>query len=453
MAGLEPQKGPQEAFLATPADIAIYGGAAGAGKTLALLMEPLRHIEIPQFGAVIFRRIGSQITAEGGLWDTAFQIYPKLGAQPKMSPRAQFVFPSGAKVSFAHLQYENDVLGWDGTQIPLLCFDELQHITRTQFFYLLSRNRSTCGIRPYVRATCNPDADSWLAEFIGWWIDQETGYPIPERSGRIRYFARVSDDLVWGDSAAEVAGLAGCAPSDVKSVTFIAASIYDNKILLEKDPGYLANLKALSRVERARLLEGNWKIRPAAGLYFKRSDVSIIDAIPPSDVIKWVRRWDLASTEPSETNPNPDWTAGVLMGKRKNGRFVVVDVQHERKRAHAVRELVKRVASHDGYDRKIGLSQDPGQAGKDQAESYVAELAGYSVQVIRETGDKVARAEPFAAQWQAGNVDVVRASWNDVFFGELEAFPDKGAHDDIVDASSGAFAMLCGRVYDLAVLT
>lgn len=451
MAGIEPQPGPQEAFLATPADIAIYGGAAGAGKTMALVMEPLRHINNSQFGAVIFRRVGNQITAEGGLWDTAMSIYPKLGAQPKMSPRQQFVFPSGAKASFAHLQYEADVLGWDGTQIPLICFDELQHFLRSQFFYMMSRNRSTCGIRPYIRATCNPDADSWLADFISWWIDQETGFPIQSHSGVIRYFSRVSDEIVWGGTPAETAKLAGCGVQDVKSVTFIAASIYDNRILLEKDPGYLANLKAMSKVERARLLEGNWKIRPAAGLYFKRTDVAIIDVMP-TDVIKWVRRWDLASTEPSESNPNPDWTAGVKIGLRKSGRYIVCGLEHGRWRAHAVRELVKRVAGHDGYDVRIGLSQDPGQAGKDQVESYVASLAGYNVAVIRETGDKVARAEPFAAQWQAGNVDVLRGGWNDAFFGELESFPGKTSHDDIVDSASGAFAMLCGRTFDLSSL-
>lgn len=69
---------------------------------------------------------------------------------------------------------------------------------------MMSRNRSTCGVRPYIRATCNPDADSWVAELIAWWIDQDTGYPIPERSGRIRYFIRYDDKMIWGDTRQEL---------------------------------------------------------------------------------------------------------------------------------------------------------------------------------------------------------------------------------------------------------
>ncbi|KAG0761457.1 hypothetical protein G6F22_018874 [Rhizopus arrhizus] len=110
---------------------------------------------------------------------------------------------------------------------------------------------------------------------------------------------------------------------------------------MEADPGYLANLMAVGRVERERLLGGNWKVRKAAGSYFKRSDVEIID-VRPTDVVSWVRRWDLAATEPTEENPDPDWTAGLLMGKRANGRYVIADLVYVRKRAHACpRILVK----------------------------------------------------------------------------------------------------------------
>ena len=109
-----PQPGPQEAFLASPADIAIYGGAAGGGKTWALLLEPLRHLANPDFGAVIFRREATQITNEGGLWDEAAKLYPLLGGQSKQVPRPIYHFGTRARVSFAHLNQENDVLDWQG---------------------------------------------------------------------------------------------------------------------------------------------------------------------------------------------------------------------------------------------------------------------------------------------------------------------------------------------------
>lgn len=439
---IRPQEGPQERFLSTPADIAIYGGSAGGGKTWALLLEPLRHVGNPDFGAVIFRRESVQITNEGGLWDEAAKLYPLAHGVPRLAPRPMYTFNGRGRVSFAHLNQELSVLDWQGAQIPLIEFDELTHFSRDQFFYMLSRNRSTCGVRPYVRATCNPDADSWVAEFIAWWIDPETGYPIPERSGVVRYMARIDDVVRWGDSAQQLADEHGCAPEDCKSVTFIAASIYDNKALLAHDPGYLANLKALSRVERERLLGGNWKIRPSAGMYFMRQDVTLLDE-RPQDVRRWVRAWDLAATEKTEANADPDWTAGPLIGRRSSGRIVIADLVHVRRKAQDVRALVKRTAEGDGKHVTIRLPQDPGQAGKDQVASYVTELAGWPVFTRAPTGDKVLRAEPFAAQWQAGNVEVVRAPWNEELFGELEAFPE-GAHDDIVDGLAEGFYGLLG---------
>src|SRR5690606_2742766 len=164
---IAPQPGPQTAFLSTSADIAIYGGAAGGGKSWALLLEPLRHIHNPKFGGVIFRRESKQVTNEGGLWDESEKIYPLVGAKPRVGD-LQWVFPSGCCLTFAHLQHETDKLSWQGSQIAFIGFDELTHFTRTQFFYMLSRNRSLCGVAPYIRATTNPDADSWVAEFIAW---------------------------------------------------------------------------------------------------------------------------------------------------------------------------------------------------------------------------------------------------------------------------------------------
>jgi predicted phage terminase large subunit-like protein len=461
---ISPQPGPQEQFLSTPADIAIYGGAAGSGKTYALLLEAgVRHSDNSGFGAVIFRRQMTQITNEGGLWDTSMTLYPYLGARPKMSPKLQWVFPSGAKVTFSHLQYENDMLGWQGSQIPLVCWDELTHFTRSQFFYLFSRGRTDCGVDPYIRATCNPDPDSWVAEFIEWWIDQKTGFPIPERSGVLRYMIRLNDVIYWGDSRQELYERFRkdkVRKSDIKSVTFIAADIYDNKILLRDNPGYLASLKAMSYVEMMRLLKGNWKVRPAAGLMFKRSQVEIVQAIP-TDVIRWTRGWDLAATPKKDTpkkkySEDPDYTAGVLIGKRACGKFIVANVLNFREKASVVRTTIKNTGCIDrGKYRivKIKIPQDPGQAGKEQAESYVTFLAGHHVDIERFTGDKITRAEPFAAQWQVGNVQVLEGDWNEMYFAQLESFPDPTVHDDMVDASSTSFNDLADDTFDLRTLT
>ena len=210
---------------------------------------------------------------------------------------------------------------------------------------------------------------------------------------------------------------------------------------MENDPGYLANLKALPLVDQERLLNGNWKIKAAAGLYFKRTQVGEMLEQLPNDIIKWARGWDLAATSEDEKG-DPAYTAGVIIGKRKNGRYVVADVINKRLSASEVRNLVKMTAQADKAKYKRiteRLPQDPGQAGKEQAQSYVKMLAGFNVKVIPESGDKVTRAEPFAAQWQAGNVDVLIADWNEMYFNQLESFPES-KFKDMVDASSNAFS-------------
>jgi len=450
---IKPQPGKQEQFLSTPADIAIYGGAAGGGKSYALLLECARNIGNPKFGALILRRNAIQIFAEGSLWDTSMGLYPLIGGRDRKTPKPQFVFPSGGKVTFGHLERDEEVHGFQGSQIPLICFDELTHFSRFQFFYMLSRNRSTCGVKPYMRATCNPDADSWVAEFIAWYIDQDTGYPIEERSGVIRWFIRRDDVIYWADTREELwERFELTTPEErdePRSFTFIAAKLSDNKILMEKNPQYLANLKALPQVERERLLFGNWKIKPAAGLYFKRAHVNLLDAIP-DDVVRWVRAWDFAATEDKKQNnpeDGPAYTAGVLIGKRKCGRWIIADVINQRLSAAQVKNTVYNTAVADKAKYKhvrIRLSQDPGQAGKDQAEQYVKLLAGFSLSVVRETGSKETRAEPLSAQWEArvtggtGNVDVLIADWNDAYFSQLESFP-QGKFKDMVDASANGF--------------
>lgn len=445
---LSPQAGPQEAFLSTTADIAIYGGAAGGGKSYGLLLEAIRNVDIPDFGAVIFRRQGTEIKKQGGLWDESLKLFPAMDGTPRET-LMDWKFPtsgSPARISFSHLEQERDKYTWQGSQIPLIEFDELTHFTKTQFFYMFSRNRSTCGVKPYIRATTNPDADSWVAELISWWINWDTGLPISERSGVIRYFIRRGEDLIWGDTPQElVDSVEGAELLEVKSITFISAILSDNKILMEKDPGYLANLKALSVVDRERLLGGNWKIRPSAGLYFQRSYFEIVDAAPADGEI--VRHWDLASTEYDGTN-DPDWTVGLRLKRDRSGMFYIEDVERDRKSPRGVEMMIMNRASQDGMLVKISLPQDPGQAGKAQVNYLTSKLAGYQVISERETGDKVTRASAASAQAQAQNIKLVRGPWNESFITELVNFPNPNGHDDQVDALSGAMNLLVQQRHD-----
>ena len=418
-------------------------------------MSALRYKNVPGFGCTIFRKNFNQIFAQGGLWDESMQIYQDVkGACPKFA-RGQWLFCNDkgevlSKVTFAHIEKDEDVHKWQGSQICELGFDELTHFTEKTFFYMLSRNRSACGVEPFVRATCNPDANSWVAKFIEWWIDQDTGYPIPERSGKIRWFIRRDEVLYWANTRQELWKQFNLKTdeerSEPRSVTFIMSKLSDNKELMKVNPGYLANLKALSQIERERLLYGNWKIKAAAGLYFKRSQLGDVLETVPADVIQWVRCWDLAATEKDDKG-DPAYTAGVLMGKRKNGRYVVADVVNKQMSASDVRKTIKLTAQSDraAYKRvRVRLPQDPGQAGKEQAESYIKFLSGFDVTTVAESGTKEARAEPMAAQWQAGNFDIVFGQWNEEYLLQLENFPD-GKFKDMVDASANAFAEIEAR--------
>lgn len=375
------------------------------------------------------------------------------GSNPLKTPKLHWCFKSGATVTFAHLGRDEDCDGWQGSQIALIGFDELTHFSEYTFFYMLSRNRTMCGVKPYVRATCNPDADSWVAEFIKWWLDQDTGYPIPERSGKIRWMVRLNEVIYWFDTRQEAIDAAIENGMDyekavimAKSVTFIASTLQDNKILMKNDPGYMANLMALALVERERLLYGNWKIKAAAGLMFKRTKVNMLEVLP-TDVVLWARGWDLAATSEDEDG-EPAYTAGVLIGKRKNGRYIVADMINRRLDSAEVRELIKMtcIADKAKYGRVITrLPQDPGQAGKAQAQSFLKFLSGFAVKILPESGDKVTRAEPFSAQWlglegmDKGNVDILAADWNEMYFNQLESFP-QSQFKDMVDASSSAFS-------------
>jgi len=431
LAVIRPQPGPQEQFLSTSADIAIYGGAAGGGKSFGLLLEPLRHVtRNPEFAAVFFRRSTVQVRNPGGLWDESVKLYGQVrGAQP-VAHVLEWNFGEGGKVKFGHLEHDSTVLDWQGAQIPLIGFDELTHFSRAQFFYMLSRNRSTCGVRPYVRATCNPDADSWVAEFIAWWIDQDTGYAIAERAGVIRWFARIGDALMWGDTA-EVLIEAYGPEAMPKSVTFIPASIQDNKALLAADPGYLANLNALPTVERERLKNGNWKIRPAAGLYFQADWVRWYEKRPVA--LRIYGASDYAVTDPEDTDVEPDFTEHGIFGVDADWNIFVLDwwfgQTESDKWIDAQLDLVQKWKPQIwfGEGGVIRRATEP-LVRRMSRERDVFQVCRWLTSIA----DKTARARGFQARMSAGKVYWPKTDWARRALAQLDAFP-VGRFDDVVD--------------------
>jgi predicted phage terminase large subunit-like protein len=174
---------------------------------------------------------------------------------------------------------------------------------------------------------------------------------------------------------------------------------------------------------------------PREGGLFKRHWFKIVRAAPAG--LTRVRAWDLAATE-AKQGTTPAYTAGLKMGRAVNGDLYIEDVRRDRLSPGGVEAMIVNTAKQDGKECRISLPQDPGQAGKAQAQYLIRQLQGFNARATPETGDKLTRAEPVSAQAEAGNIYLVEGDWNDAFLNEVASFPN-GAFKDQVDAMSRAF--------------
>lgn len=455
---IAPHAGAQAMYMASPADVAVMGGAASGGKSWVSLVEALRHVHRPLFRAVYFRRTAADLKKPKGLWDTSRQIYPLFGARSREDELA-WHFPSGAWLKMNHLEHENDVYDHQGAEYSLLSLDEATHFSSKVFWYLLSRNRVPleAGMRAYCRMTCNPDPDSFImTEFLdpAGYIDAE-GYPRPEMAGRIRWYVRDTntEQLMWGETPEELGEKAPQLFTKLpprrlcKSFTFVPCRIDDNP---SASPEYMAQLLNMPRVDRMRLLYGNWRIREAAGEMFKEGFFTIVDDVPPS--VRRVRFWDLAASRRKRS----DHTAGVLLSLSADGFYCVEDVREIHLRPHGTEEVIKECAIQDGVTTEVWLEQETGAAAEfviDQLQRHV--LQGFSVSglTVRDLGSKVERAKPASSAAEKGHVRLLKGAWNRSFISQLEGFGPgsaSGFKDDQVDAFTGAFHALGASTFAIA---
>ena len=287
------QLGGQENMLASPADIIIGGGCRGGSKSYSLLLEALKDVYNRNFRAVILRNEKPDLE---DLVEVSHEVYDQFGTYNKSKNDMTWNFNSGASLRFSYYadEFEEFKKRFQGKQFAYMAIDEITHCSFKKFKYLLTDNRNAYGIRSRFWGTCNPDPDSWVATFLfdGGWLDRETGFPIPEMDGVIRYFYSPSSEvgeIVWGDTREEVfeqcredimkhwnESYAACGtPAEiaVKSCAFVEAKLADNKILLESDPGYVGNLMNQDEEQQSRDLDGNWKFRSAGDDLIKMDDM------------------------------------------------------------------------------------------------------------------------------------------------------------------------------------
>lgn len=387
------------------------GGAAGPGKSEYLVVAPLRWVDHAAFRAILFRNTFPEL--QRTLIEKSRRIYPALGATYNEARHA-WAFPSGAVIEFAYLESDRDVHRYQGAEFCFAGFDELPHFTEYAYRYVQSRLRSAAGLPIRLRATGNPDGPhlEWVRARFAPWIDRK----VP--MGEARWFDPDGREVLRGTPHA-------------LSRSYIPGRLADNPYLGDE---YRAQLLALDPVTRAKLLDGDWDACVGEGKLFARDWWVYLDAAPAC--VRKVRAWDLGA--------GGDPTEGVLMGDRGPGvvpRYVVLDVVSHVGPPHEVHALVAKTAEADGRDVVVRLPQDPGQAGKDQAQTFVRELAGFRVVAKPVVGDKVTRAGPLSSQVGGRNVGLIRAPWTPAFVAQLHAFPDI-ARDDKVDAAGDAFREL-----------
>jgi phage terminase large subunit-like protein len=378
-----------------------------------------------------------------------FSQLPKSHKPRFVESKKKMFFPSGSTLKYNHMEYEKDKRSHQGLAYDYLVFDEATHFSFTQIEYLMSRMRGKSKFKSRMILTANPDPDSWLLEMIDWYLDDE-GYPDEAKQGVIRYFLRRNGKFIWSESREDLIEKYRTPtklPSP-KSFTFIGSKLIDNPVLMEVSLEYEEWLDSLNKIDKARLRDGNWYLRAEGSNYFSRKDLQKADRIPKGAAC--VRAWDKASTEVSEQNPYPDYTACIKMYKTENNEFYITgefDRQnfdggargdpdvfgHFRCKPGKRENLILRQAESDGPDCIIIMPVDPGAHGVTEYQESAKKLAihGFIVKkdVVAPQRSKLQKFVPFSASCENGIVYIVESTFNkatlEAFYKELEAFDGK----------------------------
>ncbi len=372
-------------------------------------MGALQYVHVPGYAAMIFRNTFSDLSLPGALMSRAQEW---LGDSPASwnGSKNTWTFPSGATLTFGYLDKPNDYLRYKSSELQYIAFDEVSEIREQHYRYLFSRLRRPSGrlgqelarVPLRMRSASNP-APNWVRQrFI---VEGA-------KEGRI-YIPSGIDDNPYVDKAA-----------------------------------YEQSLGKLNQVDYARLALGDWWAEEA-GSKFDRVDFqrNIItrDEVPLAAMNNCVRYWDVAATQPSQTNPDPDWTAGALVAIH-DGIMYIIDVRRFRVHPAQVESSIYHTALEDGPAVKIRMEKEGGASGKSAIDHYARHiLLGFDFDGHPAISNKSSRIDLWAAKAKRDEIKVVRGPWNTEFIDEAVSFgAAKDLHDDQLDAVSGAFEVLTG---------
>lgn len=389
---------------------AFFGGAAGGGKSDALLMAALQYVDVPRYNAILFRRTFQDLSLPGALLDRARDWL--AGTDAKWDDREHCwrfpnpeydatIYKDGATLTFAYLQTENQKHRYASADFQFIGFDESTSFSETMYAFLFSRLRK----------------------------DRDLDVPLRMRSAS----NPGNKGHAWVKRRFITEGAA-------KGRVFVPSKVQDNPSLDIEE--YLVSLNQLDPITRARLLNGDWDVREG-GMFKREWFTHVVPAAPVN--LRTIRYWDLAATEDDGTavqgeGRDADWTVGAKLGLDPHTRLLyMLDQRRGRWSPQGVEQVVRSTAQQDGKATKVRIEQEPGAAGKSLINYYTRHvLQGFNVRGIPQSTSKETRAGPLASQAEAGNIYVVEGPWFSDFLDEAEGFP-LVEHDDQVDAWSGAF--------------
>ncbi len=444
---------------------ALYGGAAGGGKSDAILISSVQYVHVPGFAAVCVRRSYAELSQPGALMDRAMKWWLPLGVRWDGTNKI-FSFPSGARVKMAYHGNPKDDLQFQGAEFQQASWDELTHWPDPSAYLWVSfsRMRKPVGMPAPIRSlsTSNPGGPghTWVAErFVTGTTDPETGIHSPP------------------------IGL------------YVPARVSDNPHIDRE--AYTRSLSRLHPVTRQRMLDGDWTAREP-GDYFRAEWFGPLlpadTVLPPNETIS-IRWWDLAASE----KEGAARTAGVLMSRLRSGVRVIRHAVAFRATPGSRDATIVRQAKMDGHEVIVGIEIEGGSGGVAQFDSLASTLrsegfrvVGARPRVMQSTTEaedrllvtnptalhgKEGRADPVAAcvergfqrrgeadntagvAWwgidagrplaeQRDGIRIIVGPWTRAYLEEIEGFPD-GKLLDLVDATSGAWAWLEAHPFGL----
>jgi len=417
----------QQAFLWLDDFEIFYGGAVGGGKSDALLMAALQYVDIPGYNALLIRDTYTNLVKPEGLLTRAHEWLHNSDARWK-GDQKQYIFPSGATISFSYLDGPQDHFNHMGAAYQFVGIDEIVSIRENQATFLFSRMRSR-------------DAESYKNDLkiLYDYSDREIESFYQEyKSIPLRFRAASNPPLAEQIARGEWVKKRYVTKDTRDDRIFIPAGLDDNPHLNKEE--YLTSLNRLDPITREQLLKGDWNIR-VKGRMFDRSWFHIVDQAPAD--ARRVRFYDPAHTEPSLKNPDPDWFAGCKASITEQGLVYFEHMSRWQKTPLSSKNAVVNQAKTDGRATQIVLEREPA-AGINLIDDYIRLLAGYAVKgYTSPKGYKNDQAMALASYAEAGNCYLVNGPWIEEFLDELEVYPD-GLHDDQLRAAVGAFNELTG---------